>query len=83
MPSRWGAELRCTYCGLTYRALRTGDTFASIKDEIAGAAGEPSTWRYRRRNGVLGWWHAKKLLYWEYHVRLCESAAQEHQHAQG
>jgi len=76
MASRWGVDLACPHCGLRYQDLRTGDTFATIKAEMKqGGASDPSTWRYRRRNGVLGYWHAKKLMWWDYHLGMCESAA--------
>ncbi len=79
MPSRWGAELACPECGLCYRDLRTGDTFASIKQEMKGGDPDDSTtWKYRRRHGVLGAWHAKKLMWWNYHLVCCEDGARGH-----
>lgn len=74
MASRWGAHLRCDCCGLTYQAMRTGDTFASIREEMRSGDPDPATWRYRRRGGVLGFWHAKKLRWWRYHVDQCADA---------
>lgn len=72
MASKWGSNLVCEECGLRYSDMRTGDTFASIKLEMkVGAPDAPETWRYRRRNGVLGYWHAKKLMWWDYHLGMC------------
>jgi hypothetical protein len=84
MPSRWGADKRCEVCGLRYQDLRTGDTFASIKEEMkAGDAADPTTWRYRRRNSVLGYWHAKKVMWWEYHLGLCYAGVNQAAYAVG
>lgn len=58
-------------CGLTYKALRTGYTFATVRREMFTADPDPTTWRHKRRSSVLGFWHELKLGLWRYHLDLC------------
>lgn len=69
VPSNWGRDLVCEVCGQEYRRLRTGHTFASVRREKRGP--DPADWVYRRRGGVLGFWHALKVLAWNAHVDAC------------
>lgn len=69
MGSRWGSDLACEVCGQRYRDLRTGHTFAGVKRLMRRAPNE--RWRYRRRHGVLGFWHGIKVLEWNHHVEMC------------
>lgn len=54
----------CT-CGARYADMRTGLTFADVRQMLFVASDDPSQWRNRRRNGVLGFWHELKLMQWE------------------
>lgn len=71
MGSRWGAELECVRCGLNYRTMVTGYTFAQVRSEMWSGSADPHDWRYRRRGGVLGYWHQIKRMLWEHHVAQC------------
>lgn len=70
VPSTWGHELVCEVCGQEYRRLRTGHTFATVRRMIKRGP-DPADWVYRRRGGVLGFWHALKVLAWNAHVDAC------------
>jgi hypothetical protein len=59
---------------MVYGKLRTGLTFAEVKAMLWSADSDPSTWRYRRRNTVLGKWHQIKREYWDCHVSTCGKA---------
>jgi hypothetical protein len=59
--STWGAR----HGRPGYDAFRTGLTFAAVKRMLWVHNPDPSTWRYRRRGTVLGFWHSLKLQLWE------------------
>lgn len=50
--------------GDAYRAFRTGLTFRDVYHLIYGR-------RWKRRNGVLGYWHELKLAMWQEHQERC------------
>ena len=58
MASRWGCDLVCEVCGQEYKALRTGHTFASVK-RLMRRGPNSRDWIYKRRHGVLGFWHGR------------------------
>jgi hypothetical protein len=60
----------CEPCGLTYDAMRTGLTFAAVK-QMMYSGPDPSTWRSKSRRAVLGFWHQIKIGYWEMHLGQC------------
>lgn len=60
MASRWGS----THGLDGYDEFRTGLTFAAVKRMLYAHNPDPSTWRYRRRGTVLGFWHSLKLQLW-------------------
>lgn len=64
MGSRWGDDVACSVCGQTYRAFRTGETFASIRKQIPEG-------KHKRLNSVLGTWHEHKLALWNEHADRC------------
>ena len=70
MASTWGGHLACDVCGLAYSELRTGETFASVK-RMMRRGPDSSSWIYKRRHGVLGFWHQLKLMAWNSHVTEC------------
>lgn len=63
--------MKCPHCGLEYDDMKTGYTFASVRAEMFKASDDPSQWRQKRRNSVLGFWHELKLGLWEYHIGQC------------
>lgn len=63
----------CCGCGLKYDDMRTGLTFADVKAMMFSGDPDPSTWRNRRRNGVLGFWRELKQQQWAMHVGQCET----------
>lgn len=61
----------CPDCGLEYDDMRTGLTFADVRQMMFVANPDPSTWRFKRRHGVLGAWHQAKLSMWADHLAVC------------
>ena len=57
--------LQCPYCDLAYDDFRTGLTYYDVYHLIFGR-------KYKRRHGVLGYWHALKVEAFEEHTRMCE-----------
>lgn len=70
--SRWhGVRQRCPSCKLRYGQFKTGLTYRDVWDWLRTEGDDSSTWRYKRRNTVLGKWHQHKLELWELHKREC------------
>ena len=67
-----GNEDTCLVCGLKYRSLRTGYTYAEVRMLLWVGDPDYSKWKYKRRNTVLGlWWSIKQSL-WKQHLIECE-----------
>jgi len=49
---------------LTYDQFRTGLTFREVRRMLWVDNQDPSTWRYKRRRTVLGFWHQLKQQLW-------------------
>lgn len=64
-------------CGMAYADFRTGETFGSIRSSMWIDNPDSSTWRYKRRGGVLGAWRQLKLRMWSEHRALCDRYAAE------
>lgn len=62
----------CPACELTYDAFRTGETFASMRRAMFVETSDTNAWRYKRRHGVLGFWHQWKVTMFRSHVEECE-----------
>lgn len=62
----------CPTCGLIYDAFRTGETFASVKADMFVTSDDPTDWKHKRRNTVLGRWHQLKQSMWSYHLDTCQ-----------
>ncbi len=58
--SRWGA----THGEPGYDDFRTGLTFKEVKRMMFDNHENKARWKYKRRNTVLGYWHALKLEMW-------------------
>lgn len=81
MASRFGAtrNMVCTHCGATYDAMRTGMTFAEVRNLIItiGWCTKKGHVKNGRRAGVLGYWHELKMGQWAQHLGLCEAGTPE------
>ena len=67
----------CAHCGLKYQDFRTGLTFSEVRNLYWVANPDSDTWKYKRRNTVLGKWREIKLEMWAEHLYMCADAAQE------
>lgn len=67
-------ESACPTCGMAYRALRTGLTFASVRQMMHVATDDTSEWRRKRRGSVLGYWRELKVAAWRYHLDECAAS---------
>lgn len=65
---------KCEHCGMTYDRFRTGATFGEIVRMLWVDNPDSSTWRYKRRNTVLGFWRQMKLQMWDGHLAQCAAA---------
>lgn len=59
-------------CGLRYEDFRTGYKYADVYSMLWSGSEDPQTWKYKRRNTVLGLWHMLKEQMWEHHLEMCE-----------
>ena len=66
-------EAECPHCGLNYEDLRTGETFASVRQQFWSGNEDPSTWVNKRRHTVLGRWYQIKQSMWREHLDMCEA----------
>jgi hypothetical protein len=62
----------CPTCGMKYEDFRTGMDFQAVKDMLWTGNEDPDTWRYKRRNTVLGLWHGLKKDMWNEHLVMCQ-----------
>jgi hypothetical protein len=70
--SKWrGNDEECPVCRLRYKDLRTGLTYEEIVKSLWSASDDPSTWKYRRRGTILGYWWMQKQSMWKYHLQQC------------
>lgn len=61
----------CACCGTSYKAFRTGFSWQDIVTMLRSPDEDPRTWRYRRRNTILGVWHQTKKELWAQHCAEC------------
>ena len=54
----------CPKCNLKYKNFRTGLTYNDVYNMIFSR-------QWKRRNGVLGYWHEFKLKMWADHKEMC------------
>jgi len=64
---------RCKHCGLQYQAMRTGLTYRDVFGMFWVGGKDPSTWKQKRRNTILGRWHQLKLEMWDHHLETCKN----------
>jgi hypothetical protein len=58
---------RCS-CGADYSSFRTGLSFSIVRRMMYVSSDDPTTWRSKRRRGVLGYWRELKLsMYYSDH----------------
>ena len=62
----------CPYCGLKYEDLRTGLTFAEVRQMLWVDSPDSDDWKYKRRHGVLGMWHGIKKRMMAEHIEMCK-----------
>ncbi len=82
--SRWsGNDQTCPHCGIAYGKFKTTNydtgrpyTYVEIRMLLWVGSDDYDTWKYKRRNTVLGLWHSIKLSQWKQHMYECEMAAQ-------
>ncbi|MCK5558127.1 MAG: hypothetical protein KAJ01_07105 [Candidatus Hydrogenedentes bacterium] len=67
----------CPYCGLLYGDFKTGETFGAVRERLWREAADPTKWKYKRRNTVLGLWHSLKQDLWEEHIEHCRYREEE------
>lgn len=67
-----GNDDECPICGLKYRDLRTGYSYAEVRMLLWVADPDYSKWKYKRRHTVLGLWHQIKQAEWREHLLQCE-----------
>ncbi len=61
----------CPHCGLKYERFKTGMTSREVSELLWSHNEDPETWKYRRRNTVLGKWREIKQEMWEEHLFWC------------
>jgi len=61
----------CPTCGATYDGFKTGLTFKDIYGFRWREDTDPSTWMYKRRHTILGFWHELKKELWVGHLAAC------------
>jgi hypothetical protein len=62
----------CIHCGEEYDRFRTGYSFSDIKAMLWVDSDNPTDWKHKRRNTVLGFWREIKLGMWKEHLFLCD-----------
>lgn len=63
-----GNNDKCPHCGVRYKEFHTGLNYADVYLWFCTADPDPSTWRYKRRNTILGRWHQEKKEQWKRHI---------------
>jgi len=59
---------RCPHCGITYKRFTTGFKYHEVYLMYWSPDRDSSTWKYKRRNTVLGKWHEIKKDMWNRHI---------------
>lgn len=66
----------CPHCGAQYHRFRTGLTYRAVYEMLWSYNDEDtSTWKYKRRHTILGYWHMLKKQMWDEHLYVCEQSA--------
>lgn len=68
---------KCGWCELTYRNFRTGLDYKTVREWFWSPSPDYQDWKYKRRNTVLGAWHAEKKRMWNEHLAICYEAARK------
>ena len=69
-----GNKERCPTCDITYKNLKTGFSYQEVHDLMLDEREDPATWKYKRRNTVLGLWFQIKQEMWKRHKTECAQA---------
>jgi hypothetical protein len=69
----------CEVCGMPYDKMRIGMSFKEVRNLIIsiGWCSKRNRVKNGRRNGVLGYMHELKLMFWDQHIGVCTQAAEE------
>jgi hypothetical protein len=60
--------------GRGYASFQTGLDFATVRSFLWAVEEDPTKWRYKRRNTVLGLWREMKQQLWQQHLEAREVA---------
>ena len=66
-------DMCCPICGISYNEFRTGFLYVDIYQMFWEPEHDPSKWKYKRRNTILGRWHQIKLEMWNDHLENCSN----------
>lgn len=61
----------CKTCGISYSDFRTGMSYRDVFEQFWVIDSDPSRWKNKRRNTVLGRWREIKLTMWADHLEMC------------
>ena len=62
----------CPFCGLYYKNFRCSlRTKEEVYDQMFVHDNDSSKWRYKRKGGILGYWHMIKIREWQQHLNEC------------
>ena len=62
----------CPFCGLRYADFRCSlQTKEDVYDQMFIHDKDSSKWRYKRKGGILGYWHMIKIREWQQHLDEC------------
>lgn len=62
----------CLFCGLRYADFRCSlQTKEAVYDQMFVHDKDSSKWRYKRKGGILGYWHMIKQHEWQQHLNEC------------
>ena len=71
----------CPMCGLKYKDFRCSlKAFSEVKEQMfIPSEQDPTKWKYKRKKGVLGYWHMVKKTEWQHHLDDCCDACYDTQ----
>ena len=62
----------CPFCGLRYKNFRCSlRTKEEVYAQMFVHSEDSSKWRYKRKGGILGYWHMVKQREWQQHLNEC------------
>jgi len=71
----------CPFCGLHYKNFRCSlRTKEEVYDQMFVHDNDSTKWRYKRKGGILGYWHMIKQREWRQHLNECYSDSIDVEH---